>query len=84
MDVTKTEKITSIENNKYIHFKIDYRSNKIFISFLKKKSEIPKNSIVFLNKLEKEKKGLFEYILLDGNTENKKFIKLVEKDLFNN
>ena len=66
-------------DNKYIHFKIDCRSNKVFVSFLKKKSEVPKNGIAFLNKLEKERKGLPKYIWLDGNTENKKFRELMNK-----
>ena len=49
-------------NNKYIPFKIDYRSNKVFINFLKMKSEVLKDGVVFLNKLEKEGRELFKYI----------------------
>ena len=55
IDVTETGKIISIEGNKYIHFKIDYYSNKVFVSFLKRKSVFPKNRVGFLSKLNKEK-----------------------------
>ena len=57
MDLTEAGKVISMEGNKYTNFKIDYRSNKVFVSFLKRKSEIPKNRVAFLNKLEKEKKS---------------------------
>ena len=40
IDVTDTDKIMSMGDNKYVHFKIDYRSNKIFVNFWKKKSEV--------------------------------------------
>ena len=67
-----------MERNKYIHFKIDYYSNKVFVSFLKRKSAVLKNRMDFLNKLNKEKKELPKYIRLDRNTENKKFRELVK------
>ena len=46
-----------MEENKYTHFKINYYSNKVFVSFLKRKSTVPKNGMDFLNKLNKEKKS---------------------------
>ena len=42
IDLTETGKVISMERNKYAHFKIDYRSNKVFISFLKKKIKFQK------------------------------------------
>ena len=42
MDVTETGKIISMEGNKYTHFKIDYYSNKVFVSFLKKSLKFQK------------------------------------------
>ena len=72
-----------MEENKYTHFKINYYSNKVFVSFLKRKSAVPKNGMDFLNKLNKEGRELPKYIRLDRNTENKKFRESVKKDLFN-
>ena len=79
IDVTETGKIISMERNKYIHFKIDYYSNKVFVSFLKRKSAVLKNRMDFLNKLNKEKKELPKYIRLDRNTKNKKFRESMKK-----
>ena len=53
--MTGTGKIISIEKKKYTYFKINYRSNKIFVFFLKRKSKVSKNGMVCLNKLKKEK-----------------------------
>ena len=79
IDVTETGKIISMERNKYIHFKIDYYFNKVFVSSLKRKSAVLKNRVDFLNKLNKEKKVLSKYIRLDRNTKNKKFRESMKK-----
>ena len=54
MDVTETDKIVNMDSNKYTYFKIDYRSNKVFISFLKRNQKCQKN-VAFFNKLKKKR-----------------------------
>ena len=49
----------------FIHVKIDYASNKLFVEFLKKKSDAMEDMMELLKKIKQEKKRLPKYIRMD-------------------
>ena len=67
----------SLGGKKYAHVKIDYGSNKLFVEFLKKKSDAVEDMMKLLRKIQterkKERKKLPKYIRMDWSRENMKF-----------
>ena len=55
---------------KFAHFKIDYGSNKRFVSFLKKKSEVAEDTLKFISQIKGEGKDLPHFFRLDRAGEN--------------
>ena len=77
------QKKTSIGGNKYANVKIDYGSGKLFVSFLKNKSEVKEDMKAFLKHIHSTNNVIPKYIRCDGSGENLKFIEQLKKTHLN-
>ena len=72
IDISGSKEV-SLGGKRYAQVKLDYGINKLFVSFLKKKSEGVSDMMKFLKKMLKERNRLPRYIRMDRSGENMKF-----------
>ena len=78
IDISGSKEV-SLGGKRYAQVKIGYGSNKLFVSFLKKKSEGVEDMMKFLKKVQKERKKLLRFIRMDWSGENMKFKEVCEE-----
>ena len=71
-DISGSKEV-SLGGKRYAQVKLDCGSYKLFVSFLKKKSEGVSDMMKFLKKVLKERKKLPKFIRMDRSGENMKF-----------
>ena len=69
IDVTGC-KVKALNGYKYVHGKMDHATGKLFISFMKKKSEVTEDTLIFIKTLKRKYNKNVKFIRCDLSGEN--------------
>ena len=69
----------SVQGGKFAHVKLDYHTEKLFVSFMKKKSQVAEDGLRFIEDLASGGKRLPKYIRMDRSGENKVMMQMIKK-----